>query len=257
MSSVHLLIRQVRYANRAFWRNPAAAFFTFAFPLMSLVIFASLLGGGTVPIGGIRIEQSRYYVGAMASFSVVTACYTNIAMTVTYHRDEGLLKRIRGTPLPGWIYLLGRVVHAMAIAVLLVALTVGFGAVAYGAAIPTGEGLARLALVVLVGGASFAALALATTALVPNADAGPAVVNAIVLPLMFLSGIFIPFGDHAPAWVRTVAAVFPVRHFADAMRAASYGFPFPFRWTDVLAVGGWGVAGLLLATRFFSWQPRR
>ncbi len=257
MSSLRLLVRQVRYTNRAFWRNPAAAFFTFAFPLMFLVIFTALLGRGTVPVGAIRIEQSRYYVSAMSAFSVVTACYTNIALTVAYHRDEGLLKRIRGTPLPGWIYLVGRIVHAMAIAVLLVALTVGFGAVAYGAEIPTGEGLVRSALVVLVGGASFAALALATTALVPNADAGPAVVNAIVLPLMFLSGVFIPFGDNAPAWVRTVAAVFPVRHFTDAMRAASYGFPFPFRWTDVLAVAGWGLAGLVLAVRCFSWHPRR
>jgi ABC-2 type transport system permease protein len=257
VSTVRLLIRQVRYTNKAFWRNPAAAFFTFAFPLLFLVIFTALLGRGTVRVGGIPLEQSRYYVAAMASFSVVTACYTNIAMTLAYHRDEGLLKRIRGTPLPAWVYLVGRIVHAMAIALLLVALTVGFGALAYGAEIPSGAGLVRLALVVLVGGASFAALALATTALVPNADAGPAVVNAIALPLMFLSGVFIPFGDEAPAWVRTVAALFPVRHFADAMRAASYGFPFSFRWADLLAVAAWGLAGLALAVRFFSWQPRR
>jgi ABC-2 type transport system permease protein len=257
MSWVRLLIRQVRFTNKAFWRNPAAAFFTFAFPLLFLVIFTALLGHGTVRVSGVRLEQSRYYVGAMASFAVVTACYTNIALTLAYHRDEGLLKRIRGTPLPAWIYLVGRIVHAMVIAVLLVALTTGFGALTYRAGVPTGEGLARLVLVVLLGGASFAALALATTALVPNADAAPAVVNAIVLPLMFLSGVFVPFGDDVPGWVRVVADVFPVRHFVDAMRAASYGPPFPFRWTDALVVVAWGVAGLVLAVRWFSWQPRR
>src|SRR5581483_6398855 len=118
MSDVALMLRQVRYTNKAFWRNP-----TSAFPLMFLVIFTSLLGKGTVPIGGVLIKQSSYYVAAMATFSVITASYTNIAMSVTYQRDSGILKRVRGTPLPGWAYLVGRVIHALLVAVLLVALT--------------------------------------------------------------------------------------------------------------------------------------
>src|SRR5881296_3972844 len=100
MSDLALTLRQVRYTNKAFWRNPASAFFTFAFPLMFLVIFTSLLGNGTVPLGGVEVRQSTYYVAGMAAFSVITACYTNIAMSVTFTRDTGILKRIRGTPLP-------------------------------------------------------------------------------------------------------------------------------------------------------------
>jgi ABC-2 type transport system permease protein len=257
MSDAGLALRQVRYTNKAFWRNPASAFFTFAFPLMFLLIFTSLLGNGTIVIEGHPIKQSSYYVFAMATFGVISACYTNVAMSVTFQRDNGVLKRTRGTPLPGWAYLAGRVVHSMLIAVLLVAITAAFGAAFYGAEMPSGSLLAEFAVVLLVGGASFAALGLATTAAVPNADAGPAVVNGLVLPLLFLSGIFFPVGDDAPVWVRAIARVFPVRHFADAMRASFYGLPFRFDWSDVLVVAAWGIAGLVLAARFFSWEPRR
>ena len=86
MSTAGLTLRQVRFTNKAFWRNPASAFFTFAFPLMFLVIFTALLGNGHVQLGGHDVRQSTYYVAAMAAFSVITACYTNIAVSVTFQR---------------------------------------------------------------------------------------------------------------------------------------------------------------------------
>jgi ABC-2 type transport system permease protein len=262
VSDVRLTLRQVRFTNKAFWRNPASAFFTFAFPLLFLVIFTSLLGSGTATFrlssGAIvQIQQSSYYVAAMAAFSVITACYTNIAMSVSFQRDAGILKRTRGTPLPGWAYLSGRVLHAMAVAILLVILTAAFGIAFYDATTPTGTLLLQFAVVVVVGGISFAALGLATTAIVPNADAAPAVVNAIILPLLFVSGVFIPIDSTSPAWIRAVGSIFPVKHFTDAMRAGFYGSPFAFEWHDVLILAAWGLAGLILAVRFFSWEPRK
>ncbi len=257
MSDLRLTLRQVRYTNRAFWRNPPSAFFTFVFPLMFLVIFTSLLGSGTVMVDGFPIQQARYYVAAMAAFSIVSACYTNIAISVSFQRDAGILKRTRGTPLPGWSYLTGRVLHAMIVGALLVILTAVFGAAFYGAALPTSALLAEFVITVLIGSLSFAALGLATTAVVPKADASPAIVNAIILPLLFLSGIFFPVGDSAPAWIRAIARVFPVKHFVDAIRASFYGAPFRFDWNDVWILAAWGLAGLVLATRFFSWEPRR
>src|SRR2546421_1810116 len=120
MSSATMTLSQMRYVNKAFWRNPASAFFTFAFPLMFLVIFTALLGQGTVRLGGRAVHQSTYYVAAMAAFSVITACYNNIAIGLAFQRDAGVLKRTNGTPLPSAGFLAARVVHAMLISVLLV-----------------------------------------------------------------------------------------------------------------------------------------
>ena len=257
MNDVALTVRQVRYTNRAFWRNPQAAFFTFAFPLMFLVIFTALFGGGTVAFHGLEFNQATYYVAGMSAFAIVTACYTNLAIGVTFQRDAGILKRTRGTPLPGADYLSARVIHAVLIAVLLVAICASFGAAFYHASIPTGSGLVRTIVVVLVGAASFAALGLALTGVIPNADAAPPIVNATILPLLFISGVFIPIGDHAPKWVDVVGKVFPVRHLVDAFLGAYYGKPvFDFSWGDVGVVALWGVAGLVVAARTFSWEPR-
>jgi ABC-2 type transport system permease protein len=253
-----LTLRQVRFTNTAFWRNPASAFFTFVFPLLFLVVFTSLLGSGTTVQNGQSFNLSTYYVAAMASFSVITACYTNIAMTTAFQREGGILKRTRGTPLPGPAYLGARVMHAILIAFVLVALCGAFGAAFYHADVPAGSDLLRLIVTILVGAASFAALGLAVTAIVPNADAAPAIVNATILPLLFLSGIFIPLGDDAPAWITTVAAIFPIKHFGDAFAGAYYGAPFfPFRWFDLAIVLLWGIGGLLAAARWFRWEPRR
>ena len=268
MSAAGLTLRQVRFTNKSFWRNPASAFFTFAFPLMFLVIFTALLGGGEILIKGTNLKQTTYYVVAMATFGVISACFTNIAISVCFNRDAGILKRTRGTPLPGWSYLSGRVVHAMIVGAILVVITLLFGKAFYDGTFPMGTALLEFTLTFLVGALSFAALALALTGVIPNADAAPPIVNAAILPLLFLSGIFIPLGDDAPAWIRFIGAVFPVKHFADAMRAAYLSkvvvqtpvgpvHAFVFAWSDLLVIALWGIAGLLLASRYFSWEPRK
>ena len=254
MNAAAMTLSQVRYVNKAFWRNPASAFFTFAFPLMFLVIFTALLGHSTVQIGTRSVNTSTYYIASMATFAVITACYNNIAMSVSFQRDAGVLKRINGTPLPSALFLAARMVHAVIIAVLLVVITAAFGRTLYHADIPTGITLLRFLIVLLVGAAAFCALGFAITAVIPNADASPAIVNATILPLLFLSGIFIPFGNNTPAWILWIARIFPVKHFADGMQAGFIGTPF--HWTDVLIVAAWGLAGLLYATRYFSWEPR-
>jgi ABC-2 type transport system permease protein len=259
VSDIGLTLRQVRFTNKAFWRNPASAFFTFAFPLMFLVIFTSLLGSGKATVApGIEVIQSTYYVASMAAFAVITACYTNVAISVTFNRDAGILKRTRGTPLPAWAYLAARVIHALIVSIILVVITVAFGAAFYHADIPSGVALMQFLAVLGVGAMSFAALGLALTSIIPNADASPPIVNASILPLLFLSGTFFPITKHAPGWVKLVGRVFPVKHFTDAMLASFYGKPaFTFAWNDVLVIAVWGLVGLALAARFFSWEPRR
>jgi ABC-2 type transport system permease protein len=245
MSGIGLALRQVRFENRAFWRNPAAAFFTFVFPLMFMVIFNVLIGRGNG-------EASRFFTPAIIVFAVITATYTNLAMSVAMARDEGILKRMRGTPLPAWAYLAGRILHAVVIALLLVIIVAAFGAIFYGVPVPWTH-LAELLLTLVLGAATFCALGLALTAFVPNADAAPAVVNATILPLLFISNVFIRL-DGAPAWIDAVSGFFPVRHFADAMLDVYAGSGFA--WSDLGLMAAWGVAGILIALRSFSWEPR-
>jgi len=234
MKTVNLMFSQIRYVNKAFWRNPSSAFFTFAFPLMFLLIFTALLGHSTVHLGSRTVKTSTYYVAAMASFAVITACYNNIAVGITFQRDAGVLKRTNGTPLPSASFLGARILHALLIAVLLVAVTAVFGRALYSADIPTGLSLVRFLVMLGVGAAAFCALGLAVTALIPNADAAAAIVNATILPILFLSGIFIAFDNQTPSWILWIARIFPVRHFATGMQAGFLGTAF--HWTDVLVV---------------------
>jgi ABC-2 type transport system permease protein len=246
---------QLRYVNKAFWRNPASAFFTFVFPLMFLVIFTALLGHSTVRIGSRTIDTSTYYVASMGAFAVIGACFNNIAMAITFQREDGVLKRAHGTPLPVSSFLGARILHAMFISVILVALTLGFGHAVYHATIPSGTSLLRFIVVLLVGSAAFCALGLALSGAIPNSDATAPVVNAVALPVEFLSGVFIVFGNTTPSWILWIARVFPVRHFVLGMQAGILSTTFS--WTDVLVVAAWGVGGMLVAMRFFHWDPRQ
>lgn len=259
MRGLALAFRQVRYENKAFWRNPASAFFTFAFPLLFLFIFTVLLGNDTSTLpSGQEVPNSTYYTASILAFAVITSCYTNIAMTVTFLRDQGVLKRVRGTPLPPWSYLLGRILHAVTIMALLVVIVCAFGRIAYGIDLPTGSAPAFV-LTLLVGAFTFCSLGLACSAAVPNADAAPAVVNATVLPLLFLSGVFIPIDD-GPAWIRTVAGIFPVRPFLNALTESFIppaGHPAGWHPAALAVVALWGIAGLVVAARWFRWEPQR
>jgi ABC-2 type transport system permease protein len=255
--SAMMALRQVAYENRAFWRNPAAAFFTVLLPLIFLVLFNSIFGDSKLTIDGRDLDGSTFYVPGIAALAVVSACYTNMGMMVTISRDLGILKRVRGTPLPPWAYIFGRLAHAMLVSLLLVVTVTGVGAAAYGTDVP-GNTLPGFAVTLMLGAVTFCALGLALTAVIPNADAAPAITNATILPLLFVSNVFIPLQD-PPQWLAVVGDIFPVKHFAAALQTAFHPDTTGagFEWGDLAVIAAWGVAGTLLALRFFSWEPRR
>ena len=257
MSTIMLALRQARYDNRAFWRNPAAAFFTFFFPLMFLVIFNVAFGDEPLELDRGNVDPSSFFVPGIVAFSVINACYSSIAQLVAFSRDRGLLKRVRGTPLPTSAFLAGRVLQAVVVAVVLVVVVVTVGALFYGVEVP-GERLPAFAFTLAVGAAVFCALGLAVSGLIPNADASPAVVNASILPLLFISDVWIPM-DNAPDWLRDFASLFPVVHFANGLHASFDPFATGsgFEAKSLAVLGAWGVAGVVVALRFFSWEPRR
>jgi ABC-2 type transport system permease protein len=252
-----LAVRQVRYENRAFWRNPAAAFFTVVLPLLFLVLFNAIFGGDEVDIEGGRADISVFYVPGIAALSVISACYTNLGMMVTIARDQGVLKRVRGTPLPPWAYMFGRITQAIVLSYILVSIVLVAGEVFYDVDVPT-DTLPALILTVFVGAAAFSALGLAVTAFIPNADAAPAVVNGTILPLLFISDVFIPLQD-PPAWLDTLGDLFPVKHFSEALQSTlnPYTTGSGLDMTDLAVVAIWGIFGALVALRYFSWEPRR
>ncbi|HEX2178082.1 MAG TPA: ABC transporter permease [Actinomycetota bacterium] len=257
MSGLGMVLRQVRFVNKAFWRNPPAAFFTFAFPLFFLVIFTTLFGSADITINGHEVTVATFYVAGIAAFSVITACYTNIAMSLSFARDLGILKRIKGTPLPGWAYLAAKMLHSVAVAILLVLICLVFGMLLYDVRIPLSS-IPALVVSLAFGAACFSALGMAVTTIVPNADAAPAIVNASILPLLFVSDVFIPMQD-PPAWIDTIGNLFPIRHFSEALQRAF--FPpaggSAFSAMDLAVLAAWGAVGLLVAVRRFSWEPRR
>jgi ABC-2 type transport system permease protein len=255
VSGVQLVAHQLRYDQKVFWRNPAAVFFTVAFPLVLLLIFGTVFGDQRLELRG-GIDSTAYYVPAIITLAVISATMQNLAMTLVIAREDGRLKRGRGTPMPAWIFVAGRVGNSIVLALLMLALIAALGSVLYGVEIPWGQ-LPEVLVVLVVGAAAFSCLGIALTAAIPSQDAAAPIVNALLLPLYFLSGIFIP-DDELPDGVIELADCFPVRHFfqafLDAYAAAGGGSGLDLDNLAVVAI--WGVAGLLLAIRFFRWTPR-
>lgn len=256
MSDVTLALRQVKYENRSFWRNPASAFFTFVFPIMFMVIFNLIFGSSKYSPFGPNATVSDFYTPALMAFSIITACYTNIAMGVVFAREEGILKRMRGTPLPPWVYLFARIAVSVTVAVLLVVIIGVFGRVFYHVNLPGVRTLPALVVALVVGAATFCAIGLATTSFVPNVDAAPAVINATIFPLLFISDVFIPI-QHTGVLTK-IADIFPVKHLSHAVITAynPHTVGTGFDGKDLAIMGAWGVAALILALRRFRWEPR-
>lgn len=255
MRGFDLTIRQLRFENRAFWRNPAAAVFTMFFPLLFLVIFNVVFGSQDTAHFGRPISASTFYVPAIAAFSIINASYTNLAITLAMSRDHGILKRKRGTPLPPSAFLGARILHSVFVGLLLVAIVVVAGVLFYEVDLPQGTWPAFI-VAIFVGSTAFAALGIAITAAIPNGDAAPAVTGITVWPLLFISGVFFP---DIPGWLADFASIFPIKPFLDATLAAFNPFSEgnAFRWGDIAVVAAWGVAGFVAALRYFSWEPRR
>jgi ABC-2 type transport system permease protein len=252
---VTLLLHQLRYDQKVFWRNPAAVFFTVMFPVLLLVIFAAIFGDQRIDgLGG--IEVTTYYVPAIITMAIVSATMQTLAMSLVIARDDGRLKRGRGTPMPAWVFIAGRVGNSIVVALLMLAVLSLLGKLLYDVPIPWSR-LPELLVVLVVGAASFCCLGVALTALIPSQDAAAPIANAILLPLYFLSGVFVP-EDEIPDGVIDFANHFPVRPFFQAIFDAylpGSGGP-ALAWDHLLVVAIWGLGGLILAIRFFRWTPR-
>ncbi len=248
-----LLLHQTRYESRIFWRTPISAFFTVIFPLMIFVVFALVFGNEEIEELGINTAQ--FYAPALAVFSAVSATYTNIAISTTYQRDEGILKRVRGTPLPSWIFLGGKIAAAVAIAIIGAVVMLAVGAVFFGVQLYA-DSIIPLVLTFFVGVAAFGALGLLVAAIAPSGNAATAIAQATLLPLAFISGVFLVPGENTPDWLNALASFFPLKHFAEPFTAAFSPIgDHTVHWADLAYMAVWGVVALALAIRWFKWEP--
>jgi len=254
-STLSLVAAQTRYQLVTFVRIPVAVFFTLGLPLIMLVLFNALFGSGTFTTDAGEISAQQFYTGGLAAFTAVSATFTNLANMVPIRRDEGVLKRWRGTPLPTWVYLSGFIVSAVLIAFVGVILMLTLGVVVYDLEIEPAK-MPAAVVTFLVGVGAFAALGMALAAVVKSASSASAAANAIILPLAFVSNIFIQV-DGAPQWITTIGDIFPLKHFAEAFQDCFTPFVEApaFDWPSLAYVALWGVAGMVVALRFFTWEP--
>ena len=255
MNPAAVVLHQFRFEQKVFWRSPAAVFFTVMFPVIFLLIFSSLFGSDTIEELGIK--TTVYYVPGIVTLAVVSATLVNVAMRMVEMRESGRLKRVRGTPLPTSAYVLARIGNAFVISLMMVVLVTAIGHFVYDVPIPT-QTIPALLVTLLVGTFSFCSLGLALSAAIPSEDAAPPITNFTVLPLYFLSGVFIPESE-IPDGVLHFSAIFPIRHFFQAFLT---GFDpqttgAGFEWGHLAIVAAWGLLGMVLAIRFFRWSPRR
>jgi ABC-2 type transport system permease protein len=252
MSSGQLLLNQVRLHQRMFWRNPESAFFNFAMPLGVLLIFGATSSQDMVT-GRINVKVVTLFVPGILAFAVVVTAYGNLAATIALQRADGVLKRLRATPLNPSLYLGGQLLSVLATALLISVATIALGGVAFDA-LPRAAAIPQLLLVLALGIACFAALGIAISAAIPTADSAGAITNGTYLPLAMVSGMF-DASLHLPRVLDTVISAFPLKALADGLRAsydpAAHGLPVG----NVLVLAAWTVAGIVLAQRFFRWDP--
>jgi ABC-2 type transport system permease protein len=230
-----------------FWRNPTAAFFNFLLPLLLLGLFGAVFAG--------RREDLDVIVPGIAGVSVVSATFVALAYNLTFLRERGILKRLRGTPMPAHAYLAGVAASAVTNVVLQLTIVIVAGHVVFGVSWPLDW--AALLVFAVAGVICFASLGVALSHAIPNSESAPAYVNAVFLPMLMIAGVFYDEED-APAVIRDLAEVLPLTHLVDGLSGAMVRGEGIAEHGGALAVLGlWTAAGLVLAIRGFSWEARR
>lgn len=254
LSDLRLVGRQVYYEQLSFWLNPIGAIFTVGFPLVFLILLGASAGSSRVKLLG-NIKLIQYYVPGFVAFGVMSACFTTLAIVLVNRREEGLLKRLRLSPLPAWAFLGAIFISTLLVAFVQVIVLLAVGRFGFGVHLPANVG--AFVIAVVVGGLSFTALGAAISTLIPNPDAAGPVTNVVFFVLLFLAGLWFPISNGSG--LAQFSSFFPIRHFITAVFA-----PFnlkqgasPWAWHDLLVVAIWGVAAAVFAIWRFRWAPHR
>jgi ABC-2 type transport system permease protein len=238
--------RQYRLERKLFWRNPSAAFFNFALPLLFLALFGAILHGNQ--------HDLNVIVPGIAGMSVMSTTFTALAYNMTFLREQGVLKRIRGTPMPAISYLLGIAGNAVTNTGLQIGIITVAGRVFFGTGWP--RDWPELFVFVAAGVVCFASLGVAFSHAIPNFESTSAYVNAVFLPVILISGVFYD-SARAPGFIKGIAQGLPLTHVIDGLSGAMVkGTSIGANISALGVIAVWAVLGIALAVRGFSWDQR-
>jgi ABC-2 type transport system permease protein len=254
---VRLLVHELRTEQLLFWRNREAAFFTFFLPVIFFLIFGSVYGGSTIKqelVDGRPMKASPFLEAGMIGYGVAATCFAGLAISLVVRRESGVLKRIRATPLPPAIYLLGVLGSTFVVFLIEAVLILAIGRLPFSVAVP--NALPSLLVVLAIGALAVAGMGLGITALVRSSEGSSAVVNAVYLPMAIISGTFFTPKTY-PGFLKAIAEVLPLTHYTKLTRDVM--LRNEHFWSDsgaIAVVLAWGAIGLVGAVRGFRWQPR-
>lgn len=244
-----LFVHQLRSEQLVFWRSREAAFFIFLFPLLLFVLLGSVYSG---KIYGVPAPEAL--LAGLVGYGCANTAFAGLAIQLVIRRENGILKRLRSTPLPPATYVTALLVSTLVVFALQTLALFLLGRALYGTPFPSDWG--SFVATIVIGAAVFAALGTATASVIRSAEGSSAVVNFILLPMAFLSGAFGPT-VHYPAFLRAIGDVLPLKYFIDLVNAVYLHGRGVWTQPEALAVlGAWGVAGLVFTMFRFQWEPR-
>ncbi|MCC6222883.1 MAG: ABC transporter permease [Thermoleophilia bacterium] len=245
-----LLGHELRNQQRLFWRSRESAVFTFAMPLALLGLLGAVYGDREID----GVDGATYLLAGMLGYGIVATAFAGLAIHLVIRRESGVLKRVRGTPLPAGTYLAAVIASTTLVIALQAGAQLLIARLALGAELTLAGG--GFALAVLLGTLSFAALGLALTAAVPSAEGSSAVVTAVYLPMVFISGAFFSV-ERLPGFLEAIAGVLPLTYLLEFLRASLVdGEGIESAWTPIAVLLLWGALGVAVAARCFRWEPR-
>jgi ABC-2 type transport system permease protein len=256
LADLRLVAVQTRFQLTSLARNRRAVVLGLIFPVVLLVMFNSVFvsGDDTVDLAGATITAHAYFTAAMLAYAILGSAFNQLAIGLVNQRESGQLKRLRGTPVPAWTYVVATVLRVVATVGLMTVVVLAIGRFAYHVPI-SAEALGEIVLYVVLGTATMCSVGIAATTVVTDVDSASAALPFAAVLLAFISGIFVAV-DQLPGWLASVGRFFPVYHLAAGLQTAlGITGDTALSGSNVLALALWALAGIAFAARRFRWEP--
>jgi ABC-2 type transport system permease protein len=258
LETVRIGLLRSQIELKQFMRQRESVVFTLFFPVILLFIFGTVFKDTIAP----GVTFSQYFVAGMIASGLVNTGFQQLAITIPMERDDGTLKRLRGTPMSVSSYFIGKALLVTFLMIIQTAMLLFFGSVVFDLNLPTDLMLWwNFTWLVLLGSACSTILGIAFSVVPKSGRGASAVVSPIVIILQFFSGVFFVFTS-LPSFMQQLAAIFPLKWLTQGMR--SVFLPEEFATQEVagswelgktaIVLSIWLILGLLFAVKKFKWS---